>query len=123
MRPSSKPLALALLPALLALPLLACGGGPQQYVSIEFGMYPEEFEGETVFIDGEPVGTLDRIGQATRMAFPVEIGEHEVRISHPRLEMQPARVQVRMRGEKVRLMANITEHFEGGRLIPTIVLE
>lgn len=106
----------------LAFAAMACGG-PAQHVSIEFGLYPEELEGETVYIDGEPVGTLDRTGQHTRIAFPVELGEHEVRISHPRLKMKPAVVHLRMRGEKVRLMADIVEYYEDGRIVPTIVLQ
>lgn len=123
MRPAWKNLVLSAALASLALPLLACGEAPRQFVSIEFGSYPEELEGETVFINGQAAGTLDRDGQATNRAFPVEVGEHEVRISHPRMRMEPAHVRVSTRGEQVRLMANIVEHFENGRLVPTIVLE
>ena len=122
----SKPLPSTCLPAILlialALGAAACGE-PDQFVSIEFGMYPEEFEGETVYIDGEAVGTLESIGQATRMAFPCELGEHEVKISHPQLRMKPATVNLRMRGEKVRLMAEIVDFYEDGRSQPTIVLQ
>jgi len=64
---------------------LAAGGsfGSKTSIVFEFGMYPEEFEGCQVEIDGEVVGTLHRVGNAYRNAFKVEEGPHAVRILHP----------------------------------------
>jgi hypothetical protein len=124
-RPAANPAPAppALLVLLVALLGASACGGPQQWISIEFGLYPEEFEGLPVLIDGEQVGTLDVTGRATRIAFPVEMGEHEVRIEHPELPCRPAVVNVRLKGEKIRLMADLADFHEDGRIVPTIVLQ
>ena len=93
-------------------------------ISIEFGMYPEELEDAQVIVNGELVGTLERIGQATRTSFPVEPGIHEVAIRHPRLRCQPAKVEAQLAGQKVRLMADIREQWNpDGSMFPVIVLD
>ena len=63
----------------------AMGGsfGASNSVMIEFGMYPEEFEGCDVEIDGKVVGKLQMFGQATRSAFGVKDGKHTIRVIHP----------------------------------------
>ena len=50
---------------------------------IEFGMYPEEFIGCDVEIDGKVVGKLEMFGPATRTAFGVKDGKHTIRVIHP----------------------------------------
>lgn len=63
----------------------AMGGsfGATNSVMIEFGMYPEEFEGCDVEIDGKVAGKLQMFGQATRTAFAVKDGRHSIRVIHP----------------------------------------
>ena len=78
-------------------------------ISIEFGMYPEMFEGLDVRIDGEVAGKLVKTGQATRVSFPVTPGMHEVTVDHPEIECQPRRVDAQLRGQKVRLMLELEE--------------
>ena len=52
-------------------------------VQIEFGAYPEVFQGMTVEIDGKPAGTLRAMGSANRTGFEVTAGRHTVRVVHP----------------------------------------
>ena len=63
----------------------ALGGhlGPQPVVQIEFGAYPEVFQGMTVEIDGKPAGILRPLGAAHRTGFIVKQGRHTIRIVHP----------------------------------------
>ena len=97
--------------------------GPEPGILIEFGSDPERFAGLAVEVDGRVVGTLERIGQATRTAFPVEPGEHTVLVRDPELPCAPARVTVADGGIKATLLL---EHDEGadasGRLRGGLVL-
>ena len=68
--------------------------GSPEVIQIDFGMYPEVFEGAEVEIDGKVVGTLERTGQATRAGFKVEEGKHVVRVLH---EHESAPVAVTLR--------------------------
>lgn len=52
-------------------------------VQIEFGAYPEVFQGMTVEIDGKSAGTLRATGSAHRTGFEVTEGRHTVRVVHP----------------------------------------
>ena len=115
--------AAAALATLLVLPCLGCGVDDRPRISIEFGMYPEELTDAQVIVNGQLVGTLERIGQATRTSFPVEPGIHEVTIRHPRLRSVPRRVEAELPGQKVRLMADIRETWHDGRVRPLIVLD
>lgn len=66
---------------------MLCGGSPlpgsQARILIEFGSDPDQFAGLDVEIDGAIVGKLERVGQATRTAFPVKPGTHQVRVVGP----------------------------------------
>ena len=62
----------------------------QARILIEFGGDPDNFTGLDVEIDGRVVGRLERIGQATRTAFPVEPGTHQVRVVGPAFDSAPA---------------------------------
>jgi len=85
--------------------------GSPEVIQIDFGMYPEVFEGAEVEIDGKVVGTLERTGQATRAGFEVKEGKHVVRVLHAELGSQEMRVEVR-KGEKVRVMLDMIEHYD-----------
>ncbi len=80
----------------------------QPRISIEFGMIPE-LEGATVLVDGRPVGKLERTGQATRIAFPVSKGVHEVTIRDSRFACEPIKVKCELDAQKIRLMAEIAD--------------
>ena len=99
-----------LLPLLLILlvPLCGCFPDDRPRVSIEFGAIPE-FEGAEVLIDDHVVGKLERTGQATRISFPVEMGDHTVCIKVKGFRCEPAKVTVEMKGQKVRLLANVLD--------------
>lgn len=96
--------------AVVSLALLgaACFPDDSPRISIEYGMIPE-LEGADVLIDGKVVGKLEMTGQATRVSFAVKPGEHEVCIREPRFDCQPARVAAELKGQKIRLMAQIAE--------------
>jgi hypothetical protein len=115
--------ALALASAAL---LVSCGAMPDDRprVSIEFGTYPELLGGSLVIIDEQPVGRLEATGKATRISFPVEIGEHEVSIRHATLRCQKRRVDCALKGQKVRLLADLQEHaMRDGHVETVIVLQ
>jgi hypothetical protein len=65
---------------------------PKSVVTVEFGMYPDVFQGLTVEIDGEPAGTLQPFGAATRTGFEVKEGKHSIRVVHPRYSSVPRQV-------------------------------
>lgn len=68
------------------------GAGPR--VLIEFGADAEGFAGLTVEVDGQAVGRLERVGQATRNAFPVGAGTHSVRVVGDGATCRPLQVSV-----------------------------
>ena len=91
-------------------------------VLIEFGADVDGFEGLPVEIDGKMVGKLQRTGQATRMAFPIENGEHTVRVVHPQMECEATRVRVKPNA-KVYLQLDVMDGADAaGRLKNTLVL-
>ena len=83
---------------LVMLAIWIFGGGSiipnKGVIQIEFGMYPEEFEGLEVEIDGEVVGELQYFGAASRTGFEVKEGDHTVRIIHPEFESRTQSVEV-----------------------------
>jgi hypothetical protein len=96
------------------------GPGSKGAIQIEYGMYPEEFSGAEVLIDGEVAGTLKPFGSATRTGFEIERGEHAVRIRHPRFPSMERKVQVEA-GSGVLLILNITSGMaSNGASRPTI---
>ncbi len=85
---------------------LAAGGrfGPRSTIVIEYGMYPRDFAGLEVEIDGEVAGVLKGFGAATRTAFEVEDGRHVVTVRHPELECRPRTVTSGAGGRSVVLI-------------------
>jgi hypothetical protein len=97
--------------ALFAGPLLGCmpGMDDRPRISIEFGMYPEMFEGLDVQIDGRVVGQLKKTGQHTRCSFPADPGLHEIYVDHPEIECVPARAELQGPGHKVRFLLDLED--------------
>jgi hypothetical protein len=63
-------------------------------IQVEYGAYPEAFEGLQVAIDGKAAGELKRFGAATRTGFQVREGRHEVRVVSSRFTTRPRLVNV-----------------------------
>ena len=117
----------ALLLASLVLALPACGPmtlpESKTRITIEFGMYPEVFEGSDVSVDGKIVGKLEMTGQVTRRSFPVTKGTHAVCIENPRFDCEPTRVTLELEGQRVQLLADLEERSsDEGVLRQVIVL-
>jgi hypothetical protein len=87
----------------------AFGGklGPQPVVQIEFGMYPEVFNGLTVEIDGKPAGKLQMMGAANRTGFIVKEGTHTIRVLHPMYASVERSVDVRANGRPMLLILDL----------------
>lgn len=88
----------AIVAGILLFGLYLVMGGPigrrhQSVIQIEFGLYPDEFAGSQVEIDGQVAGELKRFGNAWRTGFEVREGRHAVRIRHPRFESKPRMVE------------------------------
>lgn len=97
--------------------------GGQAVIQLDFSMYPEDFEGLEVEIDGKVVGALERHGQALRSGFEVSKGEHRVRVLHPELECEPVTVHLDRPGQKARLLMEIQSRIDDrGNQIATIAL-
>jgi hypothetical protein len=90
-----------------------CGGmngSKNTSIQIEFGMYPNEFLGSQVEIDGQPAGELKKFGNALRTGFLVKEGEHEVAIVHPKLDSEICTVETE-KGRPVVLILDIAEQY------------
>jgi len=97
--------------------------GSKSVILIEFGMYPDEFEGLEVLIDGESAGTLRRFGNAFKTGFEVEDGDHVVEVKHPEIPCRPVKVTSGYGGHRVMLIMDLEVAMAaGGRSEPTIVL-
>lgn len=110
---------------IVALALLAAGCSSMDdrpRFSIEFGADPELFEGAAVTVDGYIVGRLEKTGEATRISFPVDPGMHEICIDLEGFDCQPIRLDLSMKGQKVRLLAEIGETMGGEGTRPMITL-
>ncbi len=106
---------------------LAMGGrfgpGNKGAIQIEYGMYPDEFQGAEVVIDGAVAGMLKPFGSATRTGFEVEQGEHVVTIRHPRFDSRERRVEIKP-GRGVLLILNIGSDLSAsGQERPTITFD
>ena len=96
--------------ALLALVVLAgCFPDARPRVLIEWGVSPETFEGADVEIDGKVVGKLQKFGAATRTAFPVDKGDHTVRVLHPKFDCEPFHYDAVLNGDKLFLLLDFAE--------------
>jgi hypothetical protein len=89
------------------------GPGSTGVVAIEYGAYPEAFQGLEVAIDGEAVGPLKPFGAKTRTPFEVKEGQHEVRVIATRFTCRPRRVNVES-GSSVLLVLDVGESMSSG---------
>ena len=83
--------------------------GSKSVILIEYGMYPREFDGLEVLIDGEPAGRLQRFGSAFKTGFQVEDGDHIIELVHPEYRCEPARVTSGMGGRTVLLIPDFQQ--------------
>lgn len=90
--------------------------GSECKVLVEFGSDPDTFAGMEVESDGHVLGRLEQVGQATRTAFPVACGTHQVSVRHPQFDSRPIEVAANTPGLSTMLLL---EHAEmpgpGGR--------
>ena len=107
---SSPLLAPALVLALLATVLAGCTQ-PQAQVVVDFAAHPEQLTGQVVYVDGFPAAELQRDGAEARISIPVDPGQHEIRIAHPRLQVRSAFVNIDSAGQQAFLKAEIVERF------------
>ncbi len=102
---------------IVLLAIVGLSGGlrerPPGYVQIDFSMDPVLFEGLVVEIDGQAVGRLETVGQATRNAFGVGYGSHEVRVLHPEIGCRPATVKLEHTTQRLPLMLQIGDMGDG----------
>lgn len=112
-------IAMALAGVIVLVGYLAVGGsfGSKSTVMIEFGMYPEDFKGLDVEIDGEVVGQLQMFGAATRTGFAVEDGKHTVRVLHPEFACDPATVTAGTGASQVMLVLDFMGQRDGKPVI------
>ena len=102
----------------------ACLPSHQAGIVINFAMYPEEFEGLEVEIDGEVAGRLERFGAQTTTKFLVPRGDHLVRVLHPEMDCPPRKVTADNRAMAVHLMLDIMETVdEDGRYRSLLTLD
>lgn len=91
---------------------VAMGGklGPshQGTVLVDFSMYPDDFSGSVVQIDGEPAGTLRAVGAQYRNGFAVDAGPHEISLVNPRFPSGRRTLEVGA-GRTVMLILNYAE--------------
>jgi hypothetical protein len=78
-------------------------------VSIEFGGIADFATGADVLVDGKAVGKLERTGQATRVSFPLDMGDHEVTLRVPGWQTEPVKVVAELKAQKIRLMPEVGE--------------
>jgi hypothetical protein len=110
---------MAIAGVMLMIAYLASGGsfGSKSTVLIEFGMYPREFQGCDVEIDGNIVGQLQMFGQATRTAFAVKDGKHVLRVLNPRYESQPLEFETGAGASDVHLILDFVGERNGKPVI------
>lgn len=94
----------------------AMGGsfGSKSSIVIEFGMYPDEFIGSEVEIDGQVAGELKMFGNATRTAFQVKDGKHTVRIRHPEYASEEWKVDSGVGGRNVMIVLDFQSRYVNG---------
>jgi hypothetical protein len=111
--------AMAIAGVMLMVAYLASGGsfGSKSTVLIEFGMYPREFQGCEVEIDGKVVGRLTMFGQASRTAFSVKDGKHVLRVLSPEWESQAFEFEAGAGARDVHLILDFVGERNGKPLI------
>jgi hypothetical protein len=112
-------IAMALAGVVVLVGYLAMGGslGSKSTIMIEFGMYPKEFQGLDVEIDGEVVGQLEMFGAATRTGFAVKDGKHTVRVLHPEFACDPATITSGTGASQVMLILDFMGQRDGETVI------
>ena len=98
-------------------------GGPTTIIQIEFGMYPEEFVGATVVIDGEDRGQLVRRGARTVNGFEVPEGDHTIQVSLPDVDGEVRTVTTGFGATTVRLMLDFADVRRDGEIRTMIVFQ
>lgn len=80
--------------AVLVLFLLWRGyaGGPSYIVQIDYQWAADLVEGADVLVDGDSVGTLEKLGRRYVNGFEVSKGEHDVELRTPNCETRPEAV-------------------------------
>jgi len=103
---------------------LAMGGrlGPSKdgVVMIEFGMYPDEFTGAVVQVDGQPLGELKPISAQYRNAFRIKPGVHELGLETRRAMKGRYPFEIKT-GQTVMLILNFGETVGGGGKLEPVV--
>jgi len=112
---------LAIVVSLIAMWFLF-GGNSSSVIAIEFGISPRDLIGTEVVIDGEVVGTLQRMGSRTQTGFKVSDGDHIVTLRHPEFRTRQTRVTSGFGGQRVLLVADIQSSTRGGQQETYIVL-
>lgn len=98
-------------------------GNPGQVIQIEFGVDPEVFTGAEVVVDGQVVGTLERLGNRTLNGFEVDEGLREVALRKGGFTSAPTMVDVGGFGAGPRrLVAEVEDRYVGGETRPVLVL-
>jgi len=64
-------------------------GGPSYVVQIDYQWAADFAEGAEVLVDGEVVGTLEKLGRRHVNGFKVARGEHTVELRTPNCETRP----------------------------------
>lgn len=109
--------------AVLLLLLGGCFGDSRTHVVIEFGAYPEEFIGMDVEVDGKVVGQLKKTGEITRSGFPLDKGQHTVRVVSPKFSSEPRTVNAEFKTQKIMLILEVGEAMSAsGSPKPTLIL-
>jgi hypothetical protein len=123
MRHSASNAARSALAFLCLLSLAGCFGDTRSHVVIEFGAYPDEFIGMDVEVDGKVVGKLKQMGEITRSGFPLDKGQHTVRVVSPRFNSEPRQVNAEFKTQKIMLILEIGESMSAsGSAKPTLTL-
>lgn len=94
-----------------------------EVIQLDFSMYPEVFEGCDVEIDGQVVGQLEPYGRTMRAGFEVKKGRHVVRVLHEEFDSVPLEVDVSKPGQKARLMLDLVEQYDDGRIRTAIAMQ
>lgn len=114
MRTTPRRLLAVLVIALAAGAAERCGPSHPAIV-VDYGSSAAEFENADFEIDGKIVGKLKRDGQKPRTTFPVDAGDHAVRVAAQKYDSQPDVVTVKP-GEELVLFVEIkTASHQGGR--------
>ena len=105
--------------------LLAAGAAPRcgpshPAIVVDYGEAPGEFEGADIELDGKLVGKLKRDGQRPRTSFPVDAGDHAIRVAAQKYDSRPDVVTVKPGEELIVFVDTRPASTPGGR--PAVVV-